>query len=368
MKLVGVTVCNNREKVIGRMVDSIVRCVDEVIILDTGITDATLSEARVRCETYGTPLRVVPFPWINDFAAARNAALQAAADAGADWAFMLDSDEWYVSNGDDLRLAISEAEKAGCRHLALHHRTGQYLQPRLFQMPASGSFNGRTHEAYAPFMPALTMQHARFHDDDKSPEEIKAKCERDLITLKEVTEAKPDDARWWYYLGDTHYNLGDKAQAMVAFEKCASIPNSWDEQRAWSCYRLAAIQCERSEWQAAVDSSALGLTYHAGIAELAWLAAYANHQAGKMAQCVCWASMAVALGKHEGIGKSIGRVSFTYPMAQWEGPYQLLTSAYRAMGLSQEAEKQAVKFIIAQRYRLNAELGAEAAKRTWGEK
>lgn len=362
MKLVSVTVCNNRQRVIERMVESVAPYVDEVIILDTGITDDTLKLAKERCASLRRSLRIVPFLWVNDFSAARNAALKAAADADADWAFMLDSDEWFEDNGDSVRDAIAEAERTGVRHIALPHKTNQYLQPRFFKLPASGAFSGKTHEAYSPFMPALTMAKARFHDDDKTPEELREKCERDLEILKRVTTEEPEAARWWYYLGDTYYNLGDKANAMVAFEKCASIPDSWDEQRAWSCYRLAAIQCERQEWAHAVDSAALGLTYHAGIAELAWLAAYASHQAGKMAQCVCWASISVALGKHEGIGKKIGRVSFTYPMAQWEGPYQLMTSAYRAMGQNREAEKCAVKFTIAQRYRNAADGGVTAAQ------
>jgi hypothetical protein len=57
---------------------------DELVIADTGSVDATPDIAR----SFGA--RVVEFPWVNDFAAARNAALDAAT---GDYAFWLDADD-----------------------------------------------------------------------------------------------------------------------------------------------------------------------------------------------------------------------------------------------------------------------------------
>ena len=57
---------------------------DEIIVVDTGSHDGTVQIAR----EFGA--RVVHFPWIDDFAAARNAAL---AHATGDYAFWLDADD-----------------------------------------------------------------------------------------------------------------------------------------------------------------------------------------------------------------------------------------------------------------------------------
>ena len=58
--------------------------VDEIVIADTGSTDASAEIAR----SFGA--RVFDIPWENDFAAARNLALNA---VQADWVLVLDADE-----------------------------------------------------------------------------------------------------------------------------------------------------------------------------------------------------------------------------------------------------------------------------------
>jgi tetratricopeptide (TPR) repeat protein len=62
----------------------VVKLVDEVIVVDTGSTDATREVAA----RYAT--RVVPFSWCDDFSAARNESLR---HATGDWIFWLDADD-----------------------------------------------------------------------------------------------------------------------------------------------------------------------------------------------------------------------------------------------------------------------------------
>jgi glycosyltransferase involved in cell wall biosynthesis len=57
---------------------------DEIVVLDTGSSDRTIEIAR----SYGA--RVFDFVWVDDFAAARNAA---PARARGDYAFWLDADD-----------------------------------------------------------------------------------------------------------------------------------------------------------------------------------------------------------------------------------------------------------------------------------
>ena len=72
--------------------DRIARCVQrhlalagEILVVDTGSKDKTPGLARE------AGARVVEFEWRDDFAAARNASLQAALGR---WALILDADEW----------------------------------------------------------------------------------------------------------------------------------------------------------------------------------------------------------------------------------------------------------------------------------
>ncbi len=64
--------------------------VDEIVVVDTGSTDATVEIA----ESFGA--RVVHFPWNGSFADARNVSIEAAT---GDWIMYLDADE-HMEPGD----------------------------------------------------------------------------------------------------------------------------------------------------------------------------------------------------------------------------------------------------------------------------
>ena len=77
-------IVRNEESNLPSCLRSIEGLFDEIIIVDTGSTDRTVEIAR----SFGA--RVFDFPWVDDFAAARNAAL---ARATGDYAFWLDADD-----------------------------------------------------------------------------------------------------------------------------------------------------------------------------------------------------------------------------------------------------------------------------------
>jgi hypothetical protein len=85
---------------------------------------------------------------------------------------------------------------------------------------------------------------------------------------------------------------------------------------------------------------------HAGIAELAWLAAFACYRRGDPAEAVYWAQLGLVFGLHEGKGSSVPRIGFRNPSALHEGPYDILRFAYRDLGdpaAAAAAEKAAGK-------------------------
>jgi hypothetical protein len=85
-----VTLTNGGSNSVKDALLSVVDWVDACILLDTGITDDTVEVAR---QTAGSKLLLQKLPWPGSFADARNAALDAAAAAGAQWAIILDTDE-----------------------------------------------------------------------------------------------------------------------------------------------------------------------------------------------------------------------------------------------------------------------------------
>src|SRR5579885_3808492 len=78
-------IVRNEEEVIGRCLDSIQDCCDEIIICDTGSTDKT-----VEIVSKYPQVKVVHFTWVDDFAAARNFSFQ---HATKDLILWLDADD-----------------------------------------------------------------------------------------------------------------------------------------------------------------------------------------------------------------------------------------------------------------------------------
>ena len=92
-KVALVMIARNEAARIVRALASAANCVDELVVLDTGSTDATVALAR------SAGARVHHFKWCDDFAAARNAALEL---ADADWNVVVDADEWIAEAGIEL--------------------------------------------------------------------------------------------------------------------------------------------------------------------------------------------------------------------------------------------------------------------------
>jgi tetratricopeptide (TPR) repeat protein len=292
-------------------------------VIDTGVTDDTLAVAR---RVAGAKYVERRFEWTRDFSAARNFALDAAHELGADWAVTLDTDERIQPNGEDLRAALAAAPEAV---LMMFDETRTYAKERCFRLPAQERFAGPTHESFPAYKVGFrTLPRATFREVPKSEAALKHKFERDVEILTSHVAKNPSDPRWHYYLGESLKNLGRSEDAIAAYDACAAL-RGWNEESAWACYRAAECLSGLGRHRDAIDRCAAGLARHAGIAELAWLAAYSSFQLGDAAQAVYWARLSITHGLFQGNGAQVPRVSFRNPTALFEGPYDVLRFALR---------------------------------------
>ena len=86
MRISACVVIKNEEKNIRRWLVNMRHIADEIIVVDTGSTDATLKILKE------AGIKVYHFAWCNDFAAAKNYAIK---QATGDWVVFLDADEYF---------------------------------------------------------------------------------------------------------------------------------------------------------------------------------------------------------------------------------------------------------------------------------
>jgi glycosyltransferase involved in cell wall biosynthesis len=332
MKIVSLTLTGNNADLIEAAVASVADWVDACIVIDTGVTDESLAIASAIA---GEKYVERKFEWVADFAAARNFSLEVAKEIGADWAIIIDTDERIHSQVSDIRGAIDSL--VGDVSL-VYHTNKSYCKEKLFRIPTTGKYIGATHEYFDCGSGIRTfMETIAFSEVPKTAAATLAKFNRDLEILDRLVKEEPTNTRWLFYLGETLKNLGNNQQAIIAYRDCANL-NGWDEEAAWACYREAECWLALADYQAAINACAKGLTKHAGIAELAWLAAYASYYAGLNSQAIHWAHLSIAMGKHQGYGKGIERIGFQYPEAQYEKPYDVLRYALLRKGDAEGAK------------------------------
>src|SRR5437867_2509435 len=88
-------IVKNEEENLARALGSAAGLDAELVVVDTGSTDGTVEVAR------RAGARVLEFPWVDDFSAARNFGFESARGR---WLLVLDADEELT---DDLRERVS---------------------------------------------------------------------------------------------------------------------------------------------------------------------------------------------------------------------------------------------------------------------
>jgi glycosyltransferase involved in cell wall biosynthesis len=172
--------------------------VDETIVLDTGSVDATPEIAR------RLGARVERFAWVDDFAAARNAAL---ALTDARWRLVLDGDEWITHGGAVLaelragggpdfigQVSVSSLFDGSDSHV----REAPSWLPRL--LPRGVGYVGRVHEQPQASLPRRRLPLVVAHDGYLDAQRAKKAGRNEKLLTIALADA-PGDPYLRYQLG-----------------------------------------------------------------------------------------------------------------------------------------------------------------------
>jgi GT2 family glycosyltransferase/tetratricopeptide (TPR) repeat protein len=212
-------IVKNEEENLAECLASIEGLVDEIVVVDTGSTDRT----RELAERLGA--RVFEFPWVDDFAAARNESLR---HATGDWVFWMDADDRLSAESRERLRALFaglDSENAAyamkCRCVP-DRETGVATtvdHVRLFRNRPDVRWRYRVHEQILPAVRAtgaevraadVVIEHVGYTD----PALRAKKQERDLRLLELDQQANPDDPFTLFNVGWAYEDLGRAAEAL----------------------------------------------------------------------------------------------------------------------------------------------------------
>lgn len=224
-------IVRNESLVLDRCLASLSGVVDEIVVVDTGSTDATPQIAA------GFGARICRHAWQGDFSAARNVGLDVAT---SDWILAIDADE-YVDAGSrhHVRAAVDHTDADGIlltvRNLLAPDDLIQSAESRivrLFRRRDDIRFAGIIHEEVTA---AITRRGGRIagspivivHDGYASDTTQGAgtRAERNLPLLLRAAADTPLDPYLHFHLGATYQHLGRHADARRHLQQVWQLPH-----------------------------------------------------------------------------------------------------------------------------------------------
>ena len=209
-------IVRNESQHLPKALSSVTGIASEIVLVDTGSTDDTLSIATAM------GAKVLHFEWIDDFAAARNAAIEAASQP---WILSLDADQQLAS--DSAKVLAKALERTDCMAqvvtIDLYGPSPMYPDTtmgksevelafkslRLFRNHPEIRFSGRVHEDVSKSL--ISMGQGHWPDSGVvladhgyvQPQERDRKRERNLLLLRRVHQEQPNEIFPAYKLATT---------------------------------------------------------------------------------------------------------------------------------------------------------------------
>ncbi|KTE92019.1 hypothetical protein AT727_03530 [Desulfitobacterium hafniense] len=224
MRLSACSIVKNESENIARSIESYKDVVDEIIIVDTGSTDNTVEI----CRSLGA--KVLHFDWINDFAAAKNFALE---HATGDWVIFLDADEWFVPKLEDERIfkvldRVEKMDNIGVIKTILcnvDEKTGfinsRNTSARIFRNGHGVRYVGKIHEDLwrdGKPIKQVTLEELEIYHSGYSGGKVTAKSERNLEILYDLYRQGQADTATYFYLCRENEILGKYDEALKFYE------------------------------------------------------------------------------------------------------------------------------------------------------
>jgi glycosyltransferase involved in cell wall biosynthesis len=222
-------IVRDEEQMLPRCLAAVAPAVDEIVIVDTGSSDATVEIAR----SFGA--KVIEFPWTGSFSDARNVSFEAAT---GDWVMYLDADEVLVAEDVERLRALTGRTWREAFYLVETSYTGELGDGgsmvnnalRVFRNRPEYRFKDRLHEQIAHTLPTYipgrveqTPIRVTHYGYLGSVRDAKEKSGRNIELLRTQAAEAPKTPFLHFNLGSEYIVVGDYNAAIEELKTARAL-------------------------------------------------------------------------------------------------------------------------------------------------
>lgn len=291
-------IVRNEEATLGRCLESVRSCVDEIVIVDTGSTDSSKEQAFAYTD------KVYDFPWCDDFSAARNYAFSFATKDLIMWLdaddVLLPVDAEKISDlkqtlADDINIVYMPYEIAFDEN---GNSTFSYYRERIVRRSADPKWIEPVHEVISIGGKSVYLDAAVKHKKIKTnPSGRNLK-----IMEKTIAEGKPLSPRLtFYYARELKFN-GRTEDAVNVFEHFISSNDGWSENKICACQDLSECYEFLGNDEKAMDAAISSLRFGVPQAKTLCRIGELFFKSGRFHEAIYWYKAALSCPKSFGLG------------------------------------------------------------------
>ncbi len=239
-------IVKDEEDVISRCLSCVQKFADEIVVVDTGSSDATVEKAKIYTD------KIYFFKWVEDFSAARNFSLEKAA---CDYVMWIDADD--VITDENCRkikeiVCGADFDMAFLPYVAAYENdkpTFVYYRERIFKRSGNYRFSGAVHEAVTPHGKIIYGDAAICHKKIKESEPL-----RNLrILQKRIARGISLNEREKFYYGRELLYNGMFRESIAVLEDFLN-GDGWIENKIEACLNLSRAYAEINDNKGAMNA------------------------------------------------------------------------------------------------------------------
>lgn len=325
MKISICMIVRDEEEVLSRCLESIGDFADEIVIVDTGSVDATLSIARSFTDN------VYEFPWQDDFSAARNFAFS---KGSGDFLMWMDADDVLpkesLEKSDALKkfLETEQPDLVRCPYeMGEMPCSTRFYRERLFKRTYGFSWVGRVHECIAPAGKVLDFPLSVIHMGSR-----KDRSMRNLRIYQKWAADEPLSSRDLYYYGRELYYHKLYTEAEAILQKML-LGNGWYINKIDACRILGLCRLAHGERERALKAFFNSFCYGEPRAAVLCEIGKLFREERRFREAIFWFEQAIRAKDHSAEG------DFEDPACRGIIPLLELVCCYYSIGDKETAKK-----------------------------